>query len=72
MASDLRIRDLNAEADEALEAARTMPNGQAKMEALKKSRTAAQRCRCWRDFIRKAWQATKVRPPQFGGPLSRR
>ena len=37
IASDLRNRDLHAEADEALEAARAMPNGQEKMEALKKA-----------------------------------
>ena len=30
-------RDLNAEADEALEAARTMPRGRKKVEALKKA-----------------------------------
>jgi hypothetical protein len=43
-----------------LEAARTMPGGQEKIEALEKSRTAAQCGRCRRDFIREAWQATEV------------
>jgi hypothetical protein len=37
MADDLPNRGLDAEADEALEAARAMPSGQAKMEALKKA-----------------------------------
>jgi hypothetical protein len=37
MAGDLPNRGLDAEADDALEAARTMPSGQAKMEALKKA-----------------------------------
>ena len=37
MAGDLPNRDLDAEADEALEAARTMPSGQEKIEALKKA-----------------------------------
>jgi hypothetical protein len=37
MASDLPKRDLDAEADEALEAARSMPSGREKMEALKKA-----------------------------------
>ena len=37
MADDLPNRDLDAEAEEALEAARTMPRGQEKMAALKKA-----------------------------------
>jgi hypothetical protein len=37
MSSDPPKRDLNAEADEALEAARAMPNGPEKTEALKKA-----------------------------------
>jgi hypothetical protein len=37
MAGDLFTRDIDAEADEALEVARTMPSGQEKMEALKKA-----------------------------------
>jgi hypothetical protein len=37
MAGDLPNRGLDAEADDALEAARTMPSGQEKMEALKKA-----------------------------------
>lgn len=37
MAGDLPNRGLDAEADEALEAARAMPSGQEKMEALKKA-----------------------------------
>jgi hypothetical protein len=37
MAGDLPNRDLDAEADEALEAARAMPSGLEKMEALKKA-----------------------------------
>lgn len=37
MAGDLRTRDIDAEADEALEMARTMPSGQEKTEALKKA-----------------------------------
>jgi hypothetical protein len=37
MANDPPKRDLEAEADEALEAARSMPSGQKKMEALKKA-----------------------------------
>ena len=36
-AGDLPNHDRDAEADEALEAARTMPSGQEKMEALKKA-----------------------------------
>jgi hypothetical protein len=37
MANDPPKRDLEAEADEELEAARSMPSGQKKMEALKKA-----------------------------------
>jgi len=37
MANETSKRDLNAEADEALEAARSMPNGPEKNEALKKA-----------------------------------
>jgi hypothetical protein len=37
MAVDLTKRDLDAEAEEALEAARSMPNGPEKIEALKRA-----------------------------------
>lgn len=37
MAADLTKRDLDAEAEEALEAARSMPNGPEKIEALKRA-----------------------------------
>ena len=37
MVADPPKRDLEAEADEALEAARLMPSGQAKVEALKRA-----------------------------------
>jgi hypothetical protein len=37
MANDLPRRDLDAEADDALEAARSIPSGPAKIEALKKA-----------------------------------
>ena len=37
MAGDLPNRDLDAEADEALEAARNMPSGQEKVDALKRA-----------------------------------
>jgi hypothetical protein len=37
MAADLTKRDLDAEAEEALEAARSMPNGPEKIEDLKRA-----------------------------------
>jgi hypothetical protein len=43
MAGDLPDRGLDAEADEALETARALPSGQAKMEALKKADCCAMR-----------------------------
>jgi hypothetical protein len=59
IAVDLTKRDLDAEAEEALEAARSMPNGPEKIDgSLEKGWTATQGGRCQRDFIREAWQAT--------------
>jgi hypothetical protein len=50
-------RDLDAEADEALERARSMPSGPEKIEALKKGWAAAQGGRCPGNFIRETWKA---------------
>jgi hypothetical protein len=60
LTSDPPKRDLDAQAEEALELARSMPGGPEKIEALKKAgllRKARQRPR---DFIRQTWTATKV------------
>jgi hypothetical protein len=60
MAGDLPNRDLEAEADEALEAARTMPSGQEKMEALKKAGLLRNAADARRHFICQARQTTEV------------
>lgn len=60
LAGDLRNRDLHAEADDALEAARSIPRGPEKIEALKKAgllRSAADAG----GISFEAWQATEVR-----------
>jgi len=57
MSSDPPKRELDAEADEALEAARAMPNGPAKTEALKNA-----------GFLRKAADAQGISFAKRGRP----
>jgi hypothetical protein len=71
MANEPSKRDLKTEADEALDAARSMPNGPEENEALKKAgmlRKAADDA-AGITFAKRG-EATAVRPPQLAGLVS--